>query len=118
MKSVLQFDLILAFLGSARTFIPAPSAPSIHKSLRIGPRALSHLDLLDVGEQSLGAPAQDALLNLHESKEDQKQSSDCDGHNAKEFRPTLALGHISLDTEEAEFVPKMPGKEMRELFEK
>jgi hypothetical protein len=73
--------------------------------LCIGPGAFAHLDLANVGEQALGAPAQQVLLNLDESEKSCEQRKGGKRGGAENPYPTSTGGHIRLDTSEERFVP-------------
>jgi hypothetical protein len=82
--------LLIAFV-----LITTPLAPAVHQPLRIGPGTFAHLDFADVGEQALGAPAQDVLLDAHDGKETDDRREDGDARNPSPSTPTYMGGHTS-----------------------
>jgi len=108
MRNVIQRDCIVARSCVALGAVPryVPFAPALHQLLCIGPGAFAHLDLANVGEQALRAPAQDVLLNAHDGYEADDRREDCDGRNPNASTPTYMGGHATLDTAEVDFVPR------------
>ena len=66
MEGVFHDDLVVAPACGAFALPVSPAAPTRHQALGILPVAFAHLDGMDVGEQALGAPAKEVLLELDE----------------------------------------------------
>jgi len=76
-----------------------------HQPLRVGPGALAHLNLADVGQQPLGAPAQNVLLDLDIDRKPGHQHQCRKANDPQQSAPACPESHTWVDTAPIGFVP-------------
>jgi len=120
MREVVHRNGVTAILRAASGAVPryVPFSPPHHEPLRICPGAFAHLDLPDVGEEPLGATAEEMLLNLDEGEKCRDGGEDGDRGHAHGSTPALSEGHTSPDTVHGRFVPGGAIRRRREFNNK
>ena len=104
-EGVFHDDLVVTSAGGTFALPRTPTSPTGHEALGILPGAFAHLNGVDVGKQSLGAPAEEILLELDEcgSGEEDGREEGCnqDGDRLAE----IATAHGWVDTASGRRVP-------------